>query len=65
MLKDKNFHAERPVVLALFTEEEGARFRVPCLGSRLMTGAIDPETARTLTDDNDVTLAAAMTAAGL
>ena len=64
MLRDKNFHAERPVVLALFTEEEGARFRVPCLGSRLMTGAIDAETARNLTDDNGVTLAAAMTAAG-
>ena len=64
MLKDKNFYPERPVVLALFTEEEGARFRVPCLGSRLMTGAIDPETARALTDDDGITLAAAMTAAG-
>ena len=51
-------------MLALFTEEEGARFRVPCLGSRLMTGAIDPETARALTDDDGLTLAAAMTAAG-
>ena len=64
MLKDKDFYPERPVVLALFTEEEGARFRVPCLGSRLITGAIDPETARALTDDDGVTLAAAMTAAG-
>jgi beta-ureidopropionase / N-carbamoyl-L-amino-acid hydrolase len=64
MLKDKNFHPERAVVLALFTEEEGARFRVPCLGSRLMTGAIDPQSARALTDDSGVTLAAAMTAAG-
>ena len=60
MLKDKNFYPERPVVLALFTEEEGARFRVPCLGSRLITGAIDPESARALTDDDGVTLAAAM-----
>ena len=64
MLKDKDFYPERPVVLALFTEEEGARFRVPCLGSRLITGAIDPETARALTDDDGDTLAAAMTAAG-
>ena len=64
MLKDKDFYPERAVVLALFTEEEGARFRVPCLGSRLITGAIDPETARALTDDDGVTLAAAMTAAG-
>jgi N-carbamoyl-L-amino-acid hydrolase len=51
-------------VLALFTEEEGARFRVPCLGSRLMTGAVDPETARAFTGDDGITLAAAMTAAG-
>jgi len=52
------------VVLAAFTEEEGARFGVPCLGSRLLTGAIDPQTARDLTDDAGVTLAEAMTAAG-
>jgi beta-ureidopropionase / N-carbamoyl-L-amino-acid hydrolase len=64
MLKDKNFYPERPVVLALFTEEEGARFRVPCLGSRLMTGAIDPESARALADDDGITLATAMAAAG-
>ena len=64
MLQDQNFYPERAVVLALFTEEEGARFRVPCLGSRLMTGAIDPETARALTDDDGITLAAAMAAAG-
>src|SRR5713101_7876794 len=60
----KDFYPERAVVLAVFTEEEGARFRVPCLGSRLMTGTIAPETARALTDDDGITLAAAMTAAG-
>ncbi len=64
MLKDKGFYPERAVVLALFTEEEGARFRVPCLGSRLMTGALDPDTARALAGDDGVTLAEAMTAAG-
>ncbi len=64
-LKDKGFHPERAVVLAVFTEEEGARFRVSCLGSRLMTGAIQPDAARALSDDDGVTLAAAMTAAGL
>jgi N-carbamoyl-L-amino-acid hydrolase len=64
MLKDKGFYPERPVVLALFTEEEGARFRVPCLGSRLMTGAVDPATARALVGDDGITLAEAMTAAG-
>ena len=63
-LKDKGFNPERAVVLAVFTEEEGARFRVPCLGSRLMTGAITPDAARALTGDDGITLAQAMTAAG-
>ena len=63
-LKAKDFYPERSLGIAVFTEEEGARFRVPCLGSRLMTGAVDPEAARALNDDGGVTLATAMTAAG-
>ena len=63
-LKSKNFNPERAVAIAVFTEEEGARFRVACLGSRLITGVIDPASARALRDDDGVTLAAAMTAAG-
>jgi N-carbamoyl-L-amino-acid hydrolase len=63
-LKEKQFYPERAVVLVAFTEEEGARFGVPCLGSRLMTGAIDPDRARALTDDQGVTLAEAMAEAG-
>ncbi len=65
LLQKKNFFPERAVVLAVFTEEEGARFGVPCLGSRLLTGAIDPQSARDLSDDAGLTLAQAMTAAGL
>jgi len=64
LLREKSFSPERTVVLAAFTEEEGARFGVPCLGSRLLTGAIDPDTARALTDDAGITLAEAMAAAG-
>jgi N-carbamoyl-L-amino-acid hydrolase len=64
LLKDKNFSPERSVALAAFTEEEGARFGVSCLGSRLLTGAIDPDAARVLTDDAGTTLADAMIAAG-
>ena len=64
LLKDKSFSPERSVVLAAFTEEEGARFGVPCLGSRLLTGVVDPDAARALTDDAGTTLADAMIAAG-
>jgi N-carbamoyl-L-amino-acid hydrolase len=55
----------RPVAVVAFTEEEGARFGVSCLGSRLLTGAIEPGAARALTDGEGVDLAVAMTAAGL
>ena len=49
----------RPVGIAAFSEEEGGRFGVACLGSRLLTGAISPAVARELTDASGVTLAAA------
>jgi beta-ureidopropionase / N-carbamoyl-L-amino-acid hydrolase len=65
LLQAKHFYAERSVVLAAFTEEEGARFGVPCLGSRLLTGAVDAAAAQALTDDAGTTLAQAMAAAGL
>ena len=65
LLKEQDFYPERAVVLVAFTEEEGARFGVPCLGSRLLTGAVDPQAARELYDDSGVTLAEAMASAGL
>ncbi|HKR72354.1 MAG TPA: allantoate amidohydrolase [Streptosporangiaceae bacterium] len=55
----------RPVGVVAFTEEEGGRFGVSCLGSRLLTGAIEADAARALTDGDGVDLAAAMTDAGL
>ncbi len=54
----------RPLAVVMFVEEEGGRFGVPCLGSRLLTGAIDPDTARRLTDADGITLAEAATQAG-
>jgi beta-ureidopropionase / N-carbamoyl-L-amino-acid hydrolase len=63
-LRADGFRPARPVGVAAFTEEEGARFGVACLGSRLMSGMIDPAAARELRDGDGVTLAAAMRAAG-
>jgi beta-ureidopropionase / N-carbamoyl-L-amino-acid hydrolase len=40
----------RPVGVAVFAEEEGSCFGVPCLGSRLMYGRIDPARAADLRD---------------
>ncbi|WP_046468500.1 allantoate amidohydrolase [Allosalinactinospora lopnorensis] len=55
----------RPLAITVFVEEEGARFGVPCLGSRLLTGAITPERAAALTDADGLTWARAMEKAGL
>jgi N-carbamoyl-L-amino-acid hydrolase len=49
----------------VFPEEEGSRFGVACLGSRLMTGAIEPDKARNLTDPEGNTFADIARANGL
>jgi N-carbamoyl-L-amino-acid hydrolase len=49
--------ARRPLALAVFPEEEGSRFGVACLGSRLLTGAIDAERALGLKDSAGDTFA--------
>ncbi|SDD31701.1 allantoate amidohydrolase [Glycomyces harbinensis] len=63
-LRAEGAEPKRPIVIGAFTEEEGGRFGVPCLGSRLMAGAIDPDRARALTDTGGTTLAQAMREAG-
>ena len=64
-LQAKGFRPTTPFALVVFAEEEGGRFGVPCLGSRLLAGTIDPDDARRLTDQDGTTLADAVTAAGL
>ena len=46
----------RPIGIGVFAEEEGSRFGLACLGSRLATGAVDWTTARELTDRDGVRL---------
>ncbi|RSM75161.1 allantoate amidohydrolase [Actinoplanes sp. ATCC 53533] len=50
----------RPIAVAAFVEEEGGRFGLPCLGSRLLTGAIDPDSAAALRDAEGVTFGEAL-----
>ncbi|MGH3342740.1 MAG: allantoate amidohydrolase [Carbonactinosporaceae bacterium] len=64
LLCDRAARPVRPVAVVAFSDEEGARFGVACLGSRLITGGIDRRTALALVDDGGVTLADAMRAAG-
>ena len=63
-LRTSGWAPSRPVAVVAFSDEEGGRFGLACLGSRLLTGAVDPQRALALTDDSGTTLAEAMTAAG-
>jgi beta-ureidopropionase / N-carbamoyl-L-amino-acid hydrolase len=53
-----------PVAVAAFSDEEGARFGVACVGSQLSTGALSADRARGLRDNDGVTLAEALNRAG-
>jgi beta-ureidopropionase / N-carbamoyl-L-amino-acid hydrolase len=56
---------ERPVAVVAFADEEGGRFEVPTFGSRLLTGALDPADVLERADQDGVTVARALAAAGL
>ena len=45
-LRARGFTPDRPLGVACFADEEGARFGVACAGSRLLTGALDADRAR-------------------
>ena len=64
LLRARGFAPRRPLGIACFADEEGARFGIACAGSRLLTGALDADRARSLTDDEGTTMAEAMAAAG-
>ncbi|MFB0835305.1 allantoate amidohydrolase [Arthrobacter halodurans] len=55
----------RALAVAVFPEEEGSRFGVACLGSRLLAGAIDPAQALGLRDADGNTFADVSRAHGL
>lgn len=59
------FTRSRAMAITVFPEEEGSRFGVACLGSRLLVGAIDPAKALGLRDRDGNTFADVATAHGL
>ena len=64
LLRGRGIPLPRPLGIACFTDEEGARIGIAYAGSRLLTGALDADRARSLTDADGLTMAEAMTAAG-
>ena len=49
-LQDAGFSPRRSIELILFTSEEPTRFGLGCLGSRLLSGTLDPVRAASLQD---------------
>jgi ureidoglycolate amidohydrolase len=68
-LKRSGFRPRCSIELVMFTSEEPTRFGIGCIGSRLMSGTLDPKRADTLREANEPadtarTLAQVRTAAG-
>jgi N-carbamoyl-L-amino-acid hydrolase len=63
-LKRSGLRPRRSIELVMFTSEEPTRFGIGCLGSRLLSGTLDPNRAEALQDKDEATLNAVRTAAG-
>ena len=63
-LRASGWTPSRPLAVVNFADEEGGRFGIACLGSRLATGAISPEVALGLHDDQGDSLADVLRARG-
>lgn len=63
-LKRRGVQPRRPLAVACFTDEEGGRFGVACIGSRLAAGVLAPEKARALRDADGITMDEALRRAG-
>src|SRR5205807_1808621 len=64
-LKSSGLHPRRSIELVMFTSEEPTRFGIGCLGSRLLSGTLDPDRADALKDKDEASLNGVRTAAGL
>ncbi|GFG53031.1 allantoate amidohydrolase [Mycolicibacterium agri] len=64
LLRARGVDPAVPIAVVAFADEEGARFGVACVGSQLSTGALNPERALALTDNDGTTLADALRDAG-
>jgi N-carbamoyl-L-amino-acid hydrolase len=65
LLRSRGFVPARPIGVSVFVEEEGSRFGLACLGSRLASGAMAWTDALALTDRDGVRLETALSRAGL
>lgn len=64
-LQREGFRPAVPIAVVVFIEEEGSRFGVACLGSKLFAGAIEATAAKALTDHTGQKFADAARAHGV
>ena len=65
VLRSRGFVPARPIGVSVFVEEEGSRFGLACLGSRLAAGAVAWPDALALRDRDGVSFEDALSAADL
>jgi N-carbamoyl-L-amino-acid hydrolase len=63
-LQRSGFQPRRSIELLMFTSEEPTRFGIGCLGSRLLSGTLDPSACANLKDADGKTLEEVRAAAG-
>lgn len=63
MLKEADFKPQRPIEVICFRSEESSRFGVSTIGSKAMSGILDPSIG-TLEDQHGITLAQAVESQG-
>jgi beta-ureidopropionase / N-carbamoyl-L-amino-acid hydrolase len=64
LLREQGFQPARPIAVVAFAEEEGSRFGLACLGSRLLTGSVSAERSGSLVDRDGVRLRQLLDAPG-
>lgn len=63
-LNDHRIETEKPIAVASFTNEEGARFQPDMMGSMVASGALDLKAAYAAADDHGVTVGSALSETG-
>jgi N-carbamoyl-L-amino-acid hydrolase len=64
LLRQRGVAPKRALAVAVFADEEGARFGLACVGSRLLSGALGTQAAGQLRDGDGITMREAMLAVG-
>ncbi|WP_096439808.1 M20 family metallo-hydrolase [Alteribacter populi] len=64
-LINEGFQPKRPIEVICFASEESARFGVSTIGSKAMTGLLDPAAVEHISDVNGVTIKEAVESRGL